>query len=99
MEVEQGGGQPPPGPPGSGATPIKASVSGGKATGGKAMKMIPLRRPAKGHRLRLVGKTKPNELILHMKPGPAETPAGMAPPPHGGPPLEAGLRIRRKKHW
>ena len=30
MEVEQGGGQPPPGPPGSGATPIIASVSGGE---------------------------------------------------------------------
>ncbi len=37
-------------------TPIIASVSEGTATGGKAVKMISVRRPAKGHRIHLVGK-------------------------------------------
>jgi hypothetical protein len=35
MEISQDGGQPPPGQPGLGGTPIIASVRGGKATGGK----------------------------------------------------------------
>ncbi len=56
MEVEQGGEQPPPGPQGPGGTPIIESVSGGEATGGKAVKMLSVRRTAKGHRLRLSGK-------------------------------------------
>ena len=92
MEVSQGSNQPPPGPPGPGATPIIASVSGGKAAGGgKAVKMVPIRKTAKG--LRVQGKaadrTKPNDVIMHMAkgtPGPEEVPAGMAPPPHNGPP-------------
>ena len=51
MEVEQGGGQPPPGPPGSGATPIIASVSGGRATVGKAIKMQRVQKTTKGLRI------------------------------------------------
>ena len=50
------GWQQPPGAPGPGADPIVASVSGGKATGGKAVKMIPTQRIQKGHRLRITEK-------------------------------------------
>ena len=74
----------PPGPPGPGATPIIASVSGEKATSGKAVKMVAVRKSPYG--AKVVGTAadrsrKANELILHMHPGPPETPAGMAPPP------------------
>ena len=92
------GWQQPTGPQGPGAAPIAASVSGGKATGGKAVKMIPTQRIQKGHRLRITGKNKPNELVIHMQPGPAETPAGMAPPPGGPPPPSSGRgRIKKFK--
>jgi hypothetical protein len=59
--------------------------------GGKAVKMVPIRKTAKG--LRVQGKAadraKSKDVIMHMvkgTPGPDELPAGMAPPPHQGPP-------------
>jgi hypothetical protein len=95
------GWQQPPGAPGPGADPIIASVSGEKATSGKAVKMLAVRKSPYG--TKVVGRAadrerKANELILHMQPGPPETPAGMAPPPGGGPPPPPGRgRISRIK--
>jgi hypothetical protein len=93
MEVEQNSGQPPP-DPGAGGTPIIESAGGVKSTGGKAGKLKKFQKTTKG--LRISGKITPNDLVIHMVPGPGEEPAGMAPPPHGGPPPAPG-KGRSKK--
>ena len=80
VEVSQGSNQPPPGPPGPGATPIMVGVSKGKA-----IKMVPVRKTAK--RLRTQGRaatrTIRDDMIIDPTkgpPGPEPVPAGMAPP-------------------
>ena len=86
MEVSQGSNQPPPGPPGPGATPIMVGVGGGKAP-----KMVPVRKTAKGLRTRgsAAARHPRDDMIIDPTkgpPGPEPVPAGMAPPPHQGPP-------------
>jgi hypothetical protein len=63
-----------------------------EATSGKTVKALTTRQTPYGNGS---GKGKGN-LVLHMQPGPPETPAGMAPPPNGKPPPSGG-RGRIKK--
>jgi hypothetical protein len=72
---------------------VPASSQGGKAPKGPKTRKTPYGTGGSG---KGKGQGSKNELVLHMQPGPPETPAGMAPPPDGKPPPSSG-RGRIKK--